>query len=468
MRLAARRPAVPCSPSRPRRPPADVVAAAADLGRRTRSSTTRRLIVSARRRRARRLELPGRARQRRPRRASSASRARPARPRSAPSGRSCSAAERRSAATTSPGVAAFGAPARCSALTAPGRAGAAAADAARRALRPHERDASAGRVDDPPRAVPARIAGVALSVNARGDAALAWFEDRGVRTDRVYVALRRAGHGVRPAAAARHRAHPRRGGGDRRRAATCSWRGMHAACCAPASSRAGARSFRATRHDPLRGRLLRRDAPGRHAVRARRAGLERPVPERGRLRGPDLLPGRRAAVRRDPVPRAPRCSTVLAGADGESAARSTRRSTRPGSSRSPGPAGSPRQRARRAHRRRRTPAPAAGVSPARDRGAALRPRRRSGRPPDRRLGRRRSRTAQSLVAAAVAPGAGAPFGPPEAVSPAGRDGAAARPSTASPAARRSSSPAGRWSPARRRRRPSPTRRRPRGPSDYVR
>ena len=33
-----------------------------------------------------------------------------------------------------------------------------------------------------------------LSVNARGDAALAWFEDRGVRTDRVYVALRRAGH----------------------------------------------------------------------------------------------------------------------------------------------------------------------------------------------------------------------------------------------------------------------------------
>jgi hypothetical protein len=32
-----------------------------------------------------------------------------------------------------------------------------------------------------------------LSVNARGDAALAWFEDRGVRTDRVYVSLRPAG-----------------------------------------------------------------------------------------------------------------------------------------------------------------------------------------------------------------------------------------------------------------------------------
>jgi hypothetical protein len=38
-----------------------------------------------------------------------------------------------------------------------------------------------------------RIADVALAVNARGDAALAWFEDRGTRTDRVYVALRRAG-----------------------------------------------------------------------------------------------------------------------------------------------------------------------------------------------------------------------------------------------------------------------------------
>ena len=52
---------------------------------------------------------------------------------------------------------------------------------------------------------------------------------------------------------------------------------------------------------------------------------------------------------------------------------------------------------------------------------------------------------ESLVTAAVAPGAGAPFGPPEAVSPAGcGDGAAARPSTPSPAAQRSSSPAGRW------------------------
>ena len=33
-----------------------------------------------------------------------------------------------------------------------------------------------------------------LAVNSHGDAALVWFENRGVRTDRVYVALRRAGH----------------------------------------------------------------------------------------------------------------------------------------------------------------------------------------------------------------------------------------------------------------------------------
>jgi len=45
------------------------------------------------------------------------------------------------------------------------------------------------------RRVAFRIAGASLAANARGDAALAWFEDRGTRTDRVYVALRRAGHG---------------------------------------------------------------------------------------------------------------------------------------------------------------------------------------------------------------------------------------------------------------------------------
>lgn len=39
----------------------------------------------------------------------------------------------------------------------------------------------------------AGIGSVALAGNDRGAAAVAWFEDRGVRTDRVYVALRRAG-----------------------------------------------------------------------------------------------------------------------------------------------------------------------------------------------------------------------------------------------------------------------------------
>lgn len=39
------------------------------------------------------------------------------------------------------------------------------------------------------------IRSVQLVTDAGGDAALAWFEDRGVRNDRVYVALRRAGHG---------------------------------------------------------------------------------------------------------------------------------------------------------------------------------------------------------------------------------------------------------------------------------
>lgn len=51
-----------------------------------------------------------------------------------------------------------------------------------------------GKVRTIRRARPYSIARASLAVNARGDAALAWFEDRGVRTDRVYVALRRAGH----------------------------------------------------------------------------------------------------------------------------------------------------------------------------------------------------------------------------------------------------------------------------------
>jgi hypothetical protein len=40
-----------------------------------------------------------------------------------------------------------------------------------------------------------RIASPSLAANARGDLALAWFDDRGTSNDRVYVALRRKGHG---------------------------------------------------------------------------------------------------------------------------------------------------------------------------------------------------------------------------------------------------------------------------------
>ena len=66
--------------------------------------------------------------------------------------------------------------------------------AARLAVRFGRSNGSFGRLRTVRRAGPHSIARVSLATNARGDAALAWFEDRGVRTDRVYVALRRAGH----------------------------------------------------------------------------------------------------------------------------------------------------------------------------------------------------------------------------------------------------------------------------------
>ncbi len=56
-------------------------------------------------------------------------------------------------------------------------------------------DGTFGRLRTIRRARGHRIGGASLAVDARGDAALAWWEDRGVRTDRVYVALRRRGHG---------------------------------------------------------------------------------------------------------------------------------------------------------------------------------------------------------------------------------------------------------------------------------
>ena len=58
------------------------------------------------------------------------------------------------------------------------------------ALRGGGRFGPSRRVVKHPRIAPPLLAG-----NARGDLALAWFEDRGTDNDRVYVALRRAGHG---------------------------------------------------------------------------------------------------------------------------------------------------------------------------------------------------------------------------------------------------------------------------------
>jgi hypothetical protein len=65
----------------------------------------------------------------------------------------------------------------------------------RLAVRFGSTDGRFGRLRTIRRARQYSVQRASLAVNARGDAALAWFEDRGVRTDRVYVALRRAGHG---------------------------------------------------------------------------------------------------------------------------------------------------------------------------------------------------------------------------------------------------------------------------------
>jgi hypothetical protein len=73
--------------------------------------------------------------------------------------------------------------------------GAADTPAARLGVRFGSTSGRFGRIRTIRRAGPHSIPRASLATNARGDAALAWFEDRGVRTDRVYVALRRAGHG---------------------------------------------------------------------------------------------------------------------------------------------------------------------------------------------------------------------------------------------------------------------------------
>ena len=94
--------------------------------------------------------------------------------------------------TTLAGLEPYGANGAIQALILPGPGD---APQARIGVRFGKVDGSFGRVRTIRVAPTYSILRASLAVNARGDAALAWFENRGVRTDRVYVALRRAGHG---------------------------------------------------------------------------------------------------------------------------------------------------------------------------------------------------------------------------------------------------------------------------------
>ena len=237
-----------------------------------------------------------------------------------------------------------------------------------------------------------------------------------MRTDRVYVALRRAGHGF----------------GKPRRLATGRIRGVAAAIgergdvlvawdargvAAHALQAARPPRLPRDRHDPLQARLLRRHAPRGHAERARRAGVERPVPSEGGDARPGAAsrPPTRAAGRA-PVRRARGCSRRSRRAPTTgSAARSTPSPTAPGVV-----AIAWRGAGRRA-RARAAAAPAADALGAGHHRGALRPRGRPGRAPRRGLGRRRRGPARASCAPRSRTGVGAPFGPPEDVSAAGRD-----------------------------------------------
>jgi hypothetical protein len=108
------------------------------------------------------------------------------------------------AAARAPGADAFGARRR---LVAPsstglvdgpvayGRDGAllAVADERRVTVRRGHTDGTFGKARVLRRLDRGRVADVSLAAGPRGNAALAWFEDRGTRTDRVYVSLRPAG-----------------------------------------------------------------------------------------------------------------------------------------------------------------------------------------------------------------------------------------------------------------------------------
>lgn len=92
--------------------------------------------------------------------------------------------------TTVAGLEPYGKSGALLALIGPGRAG---APQARLGVRFGSIGGRFGALRTIRRARAYTIARASLAVNPRGDAALAWFEDRGVNTDRVYVALRRAG-----------------------------------------------------------------------------------------------------------------------------------------------------------------------------------------------------------------------------------------------------------------------------------
>ena len=94
--------------------------------------------------------------------------------------------------TTLAGLEPYGADGAIQALILPGPGD---APQARIGVRFGKVDGSFGRVRTIRVAPTYSILRASLAVDARGDAALAWFENRGVRTDRVYVALRRSGHG---------------------------------------------------------------------------------------------------------------------------------------------------------------------------------------------------------------------------------------------------------------------------------
>jgi hypothetical protein len=89
------------------------------------------------------------------------------------------------------GLGAYGADGAILALIAPGPG---ADPQSRVAVRFGKVDGRFGALRVVRRAPAYTIRRASLAVNTRGEAALAWFEDRGVRTDRVYVALRRPGH----------------------------------------------------------------------------------------------------------------------------------------------------------------------------------------------------------------------------------------------------------------------------------